>query len=169
METVEFQIAEDFMQPLYDRFEAFMSGLTKPCIIVIDIESYGGHVHILEAMEVIIKAKKAEGYIFYTNVDDFAYSCGLFLFMLGDVRLASDTADFFFHAAGFEVKQRVTSKDAREMLEVLEQADIVGDRIIAENTNLSPEMISILKKNKNYLDKEDLIYLGIMEREYQLN
>lgn len=168
METVEFNIYEDFCEGLAERFTKFINSLSKPCIIAIDIESYGGFCHVLEEMEVLVKQKKAEGYVFATNVDTFAYSCGLFFFLLGDLRYCADEANFLYHSAGYWIEQRVTSHDAREMLEELLKADEVGKRIVSENTTVTPEILNILDKNENYLSREDLVYLGFMENEYEL-
>lgn len=169
MDEVEFNIYEDFEQPLADKFAAFMNDLPGPCLVKIDIESPGGYCHILEEMEQIVTQKKAEGFVFLTNVDLFAYSCGLFFFLLGDIKTADDEADFMFHSAGIELfMSRVTSKEAKEMLDELERCDALTDRILTENTTVEPGMLEILKKNDNFLSKEDLIYLGFMEREYEL-
>lgn len=168
METVEFNVYEDFEQGLADRFVAFLNALTAPCVVLIDIESCGGYTEVLAEMEQAIRAKKAEGYKFITNVEDYAYSCGLFLFLLGDIKLCSDSARFLYHSSGFEVFDRITSTDLRQMLEVLDEADALTDRILAENTKADRGMIEILKKNNNFLSKEDLIFLGFMEREYEL-
>lgn len=169
MEEVEFNVYEDFAQPLADRFAAFMATLTKPCLVLMEIESHGGYTEVLKEMESIIAQKKAEGYVFMTHVETFAYSCGLFLFLLGDVKTASDTARFMFHSSGFDVSERLTSTDLREMLEILDDDDAFTERVLAENTTVQAGMVEILKKNDNFLSKEDLIFLGFMEREYELN
>lgn len=170
METVEFRVFEDFEQGLADRFMAFLSGLKNPCQIVIEIESVGGYVYVLEQMETAIKAKKEEGYVFITNVEEYAYSCGLFLFLLGDIKLCSETAQFMYHSSGFKLEnERVTSSDLMDMLAILEADDLFTNRILAENTTIQPGMLEILKKNDNFLSKADLIYLGFMEPEYELN
>lgn len=169
METIEFQVYEDFDQPLQDKFEAFAATLVEPCMVVIDIESFGGYVRVLKAMKTIIDAKKAEGFVFVTNVDTFAYSCGLFLFLMGDVKTCSDNADFLFHSAAVEPWGRVTSTIAREMAEELEACDEVTDEILAQCTSIDTGLLNILKNNENFLGKEDLIYAGLMEREYNLN
>lgn len=168
METVEFEVYEDFDQPLADRFAAFMSGLKNPCTVLIDIESCGGYTEVLAQMEQVISEKKAEGYIFITNVEEYAYSCGLFLFLLGDVKMCADDARFMFHSSGFDVMDRLTSTDLKEMLQVLEASDALTNKILDENTNIQPGMLEILKKNDNFLSKEDMIYLGFMEKEYEL-
>lgn len=169
METVEFNVYEDFEQGLADRFVAFLNALKAPCVVLIDIESCGGYTEVLAEMEQAIQIKKAEGYKFITNVEDHAYSCGLFLFLLGDIKLCSDSARFLYHSSGFDLKdERLTSTDLREMLEVLEEADILTDRILAENTTAAPGMIEILKKNDNFLSREDLVFLGFMQNEYEL-
>jgi len=168
MEMIDFFVHEDFMPVLADRFDAFFEGL-EPSVIVIDIESNGGEVLTLERMELKIKEKKEQGFIFVTLVENYAYSCGLFLFLLGDIRLAEDSAEFMYHSAGLSVNQRVTCTDLEDMLSILKPAELVGDRIIAENTNLSKEMGVILKKNENYLSKSDLIFLGLMDENYELN
>lgn len=168
METVEFKVHGDFEQPMADRFVAFLNGLTEPCAVRIDIRSLGGYVYILEEIEQAICAKKVEGFIFLTNVDEYAYSCGMFLFLLGDIRTCADTANFMYHAPGFVVDDRITSTDLKEMLQVLENDDALVDKILSENTTVQPGILEILKKNDNYLSKEDLIFLGFMEKEYEL-
>lgn len=168
MEEVEFLVHEEFEQPLADRFAAFISGLTKPCIVSIDIESPGGYTEVLREMGGLIAQKKAEGFVFKTNVDDYAYSCGMLLFIMGDIKTASDTAKFLFHSSGFNVFDRLVSADLREMLEALEADDAFIEQVIAENTTLDSGMYEILKKNDNFLSREDLIFLGFMEREYEL-
>jgi ATP-dependent protease ClpP protease subunit len=168
MVTVYFDIAEDFEQPLADRFVAFLNGLTEPCAVQINIESCGGYVEVLYEMEQAVSQKKAEGYVFITNVEQYAYSCGMFLFLLGDVRLCSDSARFLYHAAGFDVNERLTTVDLKEMIDVLETCDALVDKVLTENTTVEPGMLEILKKNDNFLSKEDLIFLGFMEREYEL-
>ena len=170
METVEFKVFEDFGQSLADRFISFLNGLKSPCQIVIEIESPGGYTEVLEQMEAAIKAKKEEGYVFITSVEEYAYSCGLFLFLLGDIKLCSETARFMYHSSGFDLKgERLTSTDLIDMLAILEADDIFTNRILAENTTIQPGMLEILKKNDNFLSKADLIYLGFMETEYELN
>jgi len=168
METVEFNVYEDFEQALADRFAAFMAGLKTPCTVLIDIESYGGYTGVIKEMESLITQKKAEGYVFFTNVEDYAYSCGMFLFLLGDVKTCSDSANFLYHSSGIFLMERLTATGAREILEMLEEDDLFTERVLAENTTVAPEMLEILKKNDNFLSKEDLIYLGFMEREYEL-
>jgi len=170
MDEVEFLVYEEFEQSLADRFDAFMAGLTEPCLINIDIESPGGYTEVLRQMESSIVAKKTEGFVIKTNVDNYAYSCGMFLYLLGDIKTCTDTARFMYHSSGFDLKgidERVTSTDLKEMLEVLESDDIFTNKILAENTTVQPGMLEILKKNDNFLSKEDLIYLGFMEREYE--
>ena len=169
MDTVEFNIFEEFSQRLADRFATFMAGLTKPCAVLIDIESVGGEAEILGDMKQAIDAKKAEGYIFITNVEDYAYSCGLFLFLMGDIRLCSDTARFLFHSAGIDIKnERLIQQDIMELALLVESANAILDSIVEENTTVAPEILQVLMKNDNFLSKEDLIYLGFMEREYEL-
>ena len=53
------------------------------------------------------------------------------------------------------------------MLEVLEEADAFTARILAENTTVAPGMQDVLNKNDNFLNREDLIFLGFMESEYE--
>jgi ATP-dependent protease ClpP protease subunit len=168
METVEFNVYEDFEQALADRFAAFMAGLKTPCTVLIDIESCGGYTEVIKEMEILITQKKAEGYVFFTNVEDYAYSCGMLLFLLGDVKTCSDSANFLYHSSGIFLMDRLTATGAREILEMLEEDDLFTERVLAENTTVAPEMLEILKKNDNFLSKEDLIYLGFMEREYEL-
>lgn len=169
MDTVEFDIFEEFGQALADRFAAFMAGLTTPCVVLIDIESVGGEAEILGDIKQIIDAKKVEGFIFITNVDEYAYSCGLFLFLMGDIKLCSDSARFMFHSAGIEIKnKRLIQQDIAEIAAIVESANYILDSIVAENTTVAPEILGVLMKNDNFLSKEDLIYLGFMEREYEL-
>lgn len=168
METVEFNVYEDFEQVLADKFAAFMAGLKAPCAVLIDIESCGGYTDVIKEMEALITLKKAEGFVFFTNVETFAYSCGMLLFLLGDVKTCSETANFLYHSSGMFLMDRITATDAREILEMLEEDDLFTERILAENTTVAPAMLEILKKNDNFLSKEDLIYLGFMEREYEL-
>lgn len=170
METVEFRIYEDFEQKLADRFLSFMANLKAPCMVVLDIESCGGYVEVLRQMESAISQKKTEGYLFVTNVETYAYSCALFLFLLGDLRFCSDNARFMYHSSGFAIKdERLNSTDLTDMLEVLQKDDEFTNRVVAENTTISPEMLEILKKNDNFLTKSDLIFLGFMEKEYEFN
>lgn len=170
MDEVEFLVHEDFEQPLADRFASFIAGQKSPCTIVLDIKSPGGYTEVLEEMEALITQKKSEGFVFITNVDEYAYSCGMFLFILGDVRLCAEDARFMFHSSGFDLKdERLTSTDLKQMLELLESDDIFMNRVLAENTAVQTGMLEILKKNDNFLSKEDLIFLGFMEREYEFN
>ena len=168
MEEVEFLVHEEFEQPLADRFSKFIAGLSKPCIIYIDIESCGGFTEVLKQMGALIDIKKSEGYVFKTNVDDYAYSCGMLLFLMGDIKTASVVARFLFHSSGFDVFDRLTSTDLRDMLEMLEEDDAFIEKVLSENTTLEPGMYEILKKNDNFLSRQDLIFLGFMEDEYEL-
>jgi len=169
MDTVEFNIYEEFGQQLADRFATFMAGLTAPCVVLVDIESIGGEAEILGDMKQVIDSKKAEGFIFITNVENYAYSCGLFLFLMGDIRLCSDSARFLFHSAGIEIKnERLIQQDIMELAVLVESANAIIDSIVAENTTVAPEILGVLMKNDNFLSKEDMIYLGFMEREYEL-
>lgn len=168
MEEVEFLVHEEFDQTLADRFSNFIAGLVNPCIISIDIESCGGYTEALKQMGALIDIKKSEGYVIKTNVDDYAYSCGMLLFLMGDIKTASESATFLFHSSGFDVFDRLTSTDLRDMLEMLEEDDAFIEKVLAENTTLDPGMYEILKKNDNFLSRQDLIFLGFMEESYEL-
>lgn len=168
MEEVEFLVHEEFEQPLADRFNTFIAGLSNPCIISIDIASCGGYTEVLKQMGALIDVKKSEGYVIKTSVDDYAYSCGMLLFLMGDIKAASAEARFLFHSSGFDVSDRLTSTDLRDMLEMLEEDDAFIEKVLSENTTLDPGMYEILKKNDNFLSRQDLIFLGFMEDEYEL-
>jgi len=169
MEEVEFLVHEEFKPQLVQKFSAFAAGLTEPCLIGINIKSVGGDMEVLREIEGVISEMKAAGFVFKTDVQDFAYSCGLFLFLLGDIKNASDTARFMYHAPGIVIEdERLTSADAREILEILEAEDIFVNRVLAENTTLDAGMYEILKKNDNFLSRQDLIFLGFMEEDYEL-
>jgi hypothetical protein len=71
-----------------------------------------------------------------------------------------------YHAAGVEVWDRLTSADAKRIYETLAACDIPMDKIIMENTNISPEVFSMLKRNTTFFNRADLIHLGIMEDAY---
>jgi len=169
MEAVEILVHEDFEDALLERFTSEMEALTEPCVIAIDIKSNGGYIHILEPMVDLIKAKKEAGFVIITNVDEYAYSCGFILFLVGDIKTVAEKAELMYHDAGLEVEDRLTSSDAKEIYEILSKCDEVIDKIVLENTELSLEMFSILKKNTTFFNREDLIYLGIMQNEYSLN
>jgi ATP-dependent protease ClpP protease subunit len=166
MEEVVFRVHEDFTEHLLSKFEGFIKSLKAPCLVTLDIESFGGYTDVLKSMEPMIAEKKKEGYVIKTRVSNYAYSCGMFLFLLGDIREASDTASFMFHSSGFDVSQRLNSNDLREMLEMLEEDDAFTARVLRENTKVSEDMLEILSKNDNYLSKKDLIYLGFMQESY---
>lgn len=166
VEIVEIKIRGEFADPMLMAFEKQMKALTTPCVCVLDIESCGGYVYTLEAMANMITAKKQQGFVFVTNVDNYAYSCGFMLFLLGDIKIVSDTAELMYHAAGVEVWDRLTAIDAKQIYEMLAACDVPMDKIVMENTNISPEMFSMLKRNTNFFNRADLIHLGIMENEY---
>jgi ATP-dependent protease ClpP protease subunit len=169
MEIVEIEIKGDFNEQMQSKFESDMKALTSPCVCVLDIESPGGYVPVLEAMVNIISQKKQEGFVFVTNVDWYAYSCAFMLFLIGDIKVVSDTAELMYHSAGLVVDDRLTAAEAKEIYDVLAKADEITDRIVLENTDITPEMFNLIKKNTTFFDKQDLINFGIMQKEYSLN
>lgn len=166
MGIAEIKIDRNFEDGLLASFEKQMSALTEPCVCVLHIESYGGYVYVLEAMANIITAKKEQGFVFVTNVENYAMSCGFMLFLLGDIKIVSETAELMYHAAGVEVWDRLTAVDAKKIYETLAACDIPMDKIVMENTNISPEVFSMLKRNTTFFNRADLIHLGIMEDAY---
>jgi len=170
MEIVNFDVHEDFGKSLLDRFSSFIATLKTPCVVAIDIESCGGKCEVLEGMEVLIAQKKLEGFVFTTHVETYAYSCGFFLFILGDVRTCSDYADFFFHAGGYDIEdRRLTSKDLLEMAEELAPFDNLANRVIDEHTTVTPEVKDFLLRNETFLSKQDMVNFGFMLAEYEFN
>lgn len=170
MDAIEIIIHETFEEKLLTRFTSEMNVLTEPCVIVIDIKSEGGYCEVLERMAEMVAKKKEEGFVFVTNVDEYAYSCAFVMFLLGDIKICDPKADFMNHSAGIHIKdERITAYDAKEIFESLNEYDKVFDRIILENTDLTPEMFSFIKKNTTFFNREDLILLGIMQNEYSLN
>ena len=169
MEVKEIIIKGAFDDQMLTSFERAINAMTSPCMIGLDIESNGGAGYVLEAMCHIISEKKKEGYVFLTNVDKYAYSCGFLLFMLGDIMITNDNARFMYHDIGLEIKDRLTASDAKEIYEALLPQDEFFNKIVLENTNLTPAMFSLLKKNTTFFNKEDLINIGVMEKEYSLN
>lgn len=170
MEEVRFDVHEDFESGLADRFSQFINSLNAPCIVTVDIESCGGRCEVLESMESLIAQKKAEGYVFKMHVELYAYSCGLFLFLLGDVRTCSDHAEFYFHAGGYDLGfVRLTSRDLNEMAQELAPFDAMVDRILAEHTTVTAEIKDFLLRNETFLSKQDMVNFGFMLAEYELN
>jgi ATP-dependent protease ClpP protease subunit len=167
MDIVEFQVHEDFTPRLLEKFNAFCATLRQPCAVVFDIESQGGHTEVIKAMEATISGLKKKGFLIITNVDECAYSAGLFLFLLGDIKTCSDTARFMFHSSGFTVADRLVLDDVEQMAEVLRDHDVFVRRIMEENTRIADGMFEILRKNDNFLSRKDLIYLGLMQEEYE--
>lgn len=166
MVIAEFLVHEDFKPVLLTRFEAFCDTLVEPCAVVFDIRSQGGHTEVLKAMEAKISELKENGNLIITSVNEFAYSCGLFLFLLGDIKTCDNSARFLFHASGIEIEsERLVLDDLLEMAEILQADDVFVRRIIAENTELPDGMFEILKKNDNFLSKNDLVFLGLMPEE----
>lgn len=168
MEAVIFDVNSNFDDILANRFNSFADDLTKPCIVTLEIESYGGEVQSLEKIVDRIIEMKSQGFVFVTNVENYAYSCGFDLFLMGDMRFASDTAQFLFHPPTLEIWDRINVSDAKEIFDILEYAQNVSDKIILENSNISSEAFNLLKKNENFMDRNDLIFLGLMENEYSL-
>ena len=85
---------------------------------------------------------------------------------VGDIKIVSETAELMYHAAGVEVWDRLTAVDAKKIYETLAACDIPMDKIVMENTNISPEVFSMLKRNTTFFNRADLIHLGIMEDAY---
>lgn len=168
MDIVEIEIKQNFEEPLLKHFLASVVNLAEPCVIVLDIESKGGQVIILEAIEAKVKEMKSKDFVFVTNVDNYAYSCGFALFLLGDIKICDEVnAKFMHHSPGIEVNDRLTASDAMEIYQTLNICDELVERMFFENTNISPENYRILKKNDTFLDRTDLINLGIMQNEYK--
>jgi ATP-dependent protease ClpP protease subunit len=168
MESVTFNVKQDFNDRLSNDFETFANGLTAPCVVVLEIESNGGEAQALEKMCNRISQMKKDGFVFVTNVENYAYSCAFILFLIGDMRFASDVAMFVDHPPTIKVDDRVSASDAKEIFEILDYFQNVRDKIVSENTNISPEAFSLLKKNETFMDRNDLIFLGLMENEYKL-
>ena len=168
METVVFEIKEDFTNELSEKFVDFSKSLTSPSLVVLEIESYGGQVQALEKIVNEIYALKGKGFVFVTSVENYAYSCAFSLFLMGDIRLASDEAKFIDHPPFLEIDDIINAEEAKEIFEVLTYAQNLSDRIFYENTNISPEAFNLLRKNESFMDRNDLIFLGLMENEYKL-
>lgn len=168
MEVVEILIHDYFDNTLLNNFNKSLDAIIEPCVVVLDIKSFGGECECLEKMELKINEMKSKGFVFVTNVDEYAYSCGFMLFILGDIRTVSDTAELMFHAPAIDYFGRMTEKDAKEMVVVLENVQQLCDRLIVENTTVTPENYSIMKKSTTFFNKADLIHFGIMELEYKL-
>lgn len=167
MEVVVFKVDCFFDSTLAERFEAFANGLTSPRVVGIEINSNGGQVQSLEKIANKIAEMKKQGFVFATSVEEKAYSCGFVLFLLGDIKVASPDAKFLMHPPTIEVKERINSNDAKEIYEVLEYAQMVSDKLVLENTNISEQAFNLLKKNETFMDRNDLIFLGLMENEYK--
>lgn len=163
MEEIIFEVKEDFSLDLERRFTAFITELKQPKIVVLDIESKGGFVKVLRSMEAQITVKKKEGFVFVTNVDNYAYSAGFLLFLLGDIRFTTDTAGFMYHPAGFTIEnKRVTTENLKQMAELLEVEDEFVYKIFKENTQISAELFDVIKKNDVFLTKKDLKNLNLI-------
>jgi ATP-dependent protease ClpP protease subunit len=168
METIVFEVKEDFTDELSDKFIDFSSSLTSPSLVVLEIESCGGQVPTLEKIVNEIYALKEKGFVFVTSVKNYAYSCAFSLFLMGDIKLASDQAKFIDHPPFLEIDDIINAEYAKEIFEVLSYAQNFSDRIISENTDISPEAFNLLRKNETFMDRNDLIFLGLMENEYKL-
>lgn len=169
MEVTEIAINLEFDTQLLENFKSQLATVAPKTFCVLDIESPGGYVYILGEMADLIRAKKAEGVIFITNVDNYAYSAAFALFLLGDIKIVSDKAELMYHAAGLYAWSRLTAKLAAAILEELTQADMIIDRLLDEETEITPENKALLKKNTTFFDRNDLINLGVMAASYEYN
>lgn len=167
MENVIFDIKVGFDNDLSNAFNDFADKLTEPCVVTLEIESYGGEAQALEKIVNRITELKTAGFVFVTNVENYAYSCGFVLFLVGDMKFASEHAKFLDHPPTITVDEKINANDAKEIFEVLDYFQNVRDEIISKNTNISQEAFNLLKKNETLMDRNDLIYLGLMENEYE--
>lgn len=165
-EVKVFNVEGYFDSGLSQRFAEFCATLTTPEIVVLEIESVGGEVQCLKEMTDAILALKEQGFVFVTSVKEYAYSCGFLLLMLGDILDVTDTARVLYHPVGLEIEDRITADDAREILNILAEADDFANQLLLSNTNITPENFAFIKKNEVFMDRKDLIHLGLMEENY---
>lgn len=94
----------------------FLDALAEDKDYHIVIENDGGMTDILIPMRNRIKELQAKGYHITTEVNSRAISCGAFLWMLGDTRIAHETASLMFHQAGFYTGYgRIDFKDLNDL------------------------------------------------------
>ena len=162
-DIILFEVKEDFTDELKDKFTAFIESLKTPSLVLMDVESYGGYVHVLKSMIQEIEQKKKEGFAFVTHVENYAYSCGFLLYLIGDIKTAGNDSKFMFHPIGFKTDERITSYSAQEMMQQLQVEDDFVYRLFKENTEIDANFFDAIKKNDVFLTKNDLINLKIIK------
>jgi ATP-dependent protease ClpP protease subunit len=142
-----------------------LDSFSEPCMICIDIESRGGTVEALENIVAKMESMKEDGFVFVTNVDNYAYSSAMMLFLTGDYRMTGDKPELLFHAPAVYNHDRITLDVAKKMVSVLEPANELMDAIIQKHTTITPELYSFIKNNTVIFNKTDLIDLGVLNAE----
>ena len=167
-EMIQIEIKEDFSPVLVKKFLDKVCQIQKPCCVCLDIESRGGSVDSFKQIAGIISTMKQAGFMFITSVENYAYSCGFFLFLLGDVKFCQEDAEMLYHEVGFKTEGRLTMSKAEYAIKRLQVDDAFLSQIFIDNTEISPENFAFIKKNEVFFHRQDLVNLGIMQNEYKL-
>ena len=127
--------------------------------VVITISSRGG---VVDSLNQMLDAMDDLRCPIVTEVRGFAYSCGLFLFARGDIRIMGNSSRLMYHAILWNSEGSL--QDQRENLEESEKLMKTIDKMLIEQTGISKKTLDKHKKDKHdwFMTKEDAIKNGFV-------
>lgn len=138
----------------------------KPLLpVVITISSRGG---VVDSLNQMLDAMDDLRCPIITEVRGFAYSCGLFLFARGDIRIMGNSSRLMYHAILWTADGSL--QDQRENLEESEKLMKTIDKMLIEQTGVSKKTLDKHKKDKHdwFMTKDDAIKNGFVNFEGNL-
>ena len=134
-----------------------------PCI-QINIMSQGGSCGALNAM---LDALDLLDCTIITRCLGYAYSCALYLFVRGDIRLAGNNTDFLYHECLYGIDGSLS--DHRTMLKNSKVLQNKYDEFLCERTNMTKSFLNS-KHGKDYLfDKKTALELGVVTHDCKVS
>lgn len=138
----------------------------KPLLpVVITISSRGG---VVDSLNQMLDAMDDLCCPIITEVRGFAYSCGLFLFARGDIRIMGNSSRLMYHAILWTADGSL--QDQRENLEESEKLMKTIDRMLIERTGIAKKTLDKHKRDKHdwFMTKDDAIKNGFVNFEGNL-
>ncbi len=151
---------EDFDQPASERLTREMLDIAEKGYdeTSLYINSPGGYVADLNAIEDVMDNLRTKGMKFTTIATGRAYSCGAMLLLYGDKRLVGSKAEVFTHSVqniGFGGE-----KDLEEALKTVQTENDIFAKAIAKRTPMSYEEARAFIKEDTSMDAEKTVKLG---------
>ena len=132
-------------------------------VVTLRISSYGGDVNVCDAIISEVELLKSLGVLVITEVLGYACSCGMLLFMHGNIRrfVNKNFSFLLWHTMKYgQISQKISKTD--DNIGYVKHMYNIHNDYLLKNTKITKQMLKEKEKTEWYIYYKEALELGIV-------